>query len=227
MAAPQTDNLSYAGGRSSADQLPGNHAGTLLGRSDGRNTHLETGWEVSVYTTEHTVTRTASLHGQRGTVQQEREEVIWPTWPATTADEAAVHGALLADLQQYWSTAGDRLRESAKWMATVLVAALAAIIGTSPLAKPRDHLQVPAAAIGGAGLIFLGVTMFLVLRVMRPQAVTYAEVQDARPLRSLARMLPKRLRRHWRHSHRWMVQSGAQSLLNCRCPIISEGFTTT
>ncbi len=102
----------------------------------------------------------------------------------------------LADLQKYWSKAGNRLRDSAKWMATVLGAAIAAVIGTTPLASQNGHhhLQIPAALIGLAGLIFLGVTLFLVLQVMRPEAVSYEDVQSARPLPVAARVLPERLR---------------------------------
>jgi hypothetical protein len=135
-------------------------------------------------------------------VTAELEEVIWPTWPATTAEEAAVHGAPLEHLQTYWRTAGDRLRESAKWMATVLGAAMAAVIGASPLAwLSSHHLQLAGAVIGAVGLILLGITMLLVLRVMQPQTVSFSDVQASRPPRGLAGALHKRLRRHWRHSY--------------------------
>lgn len=187
--------------RSSPDRFSGNRVGTALDGSDSRDAHVQCGWQVFTRSREHTVTRTARHRGQDGTVKTEPEEVIWPTWPATTTDEAAVHGVPLEDLQKYWTTAGDRLRDSAKWMATVLGAALATVIGTSPLAGLGHHLQAAAALIGGAGLILLGVTMLLVLRVMRPQAVTYAQVQAARPPRGLARALYGRLRPYWHHSY--------------------------
>jgi hypothetical protein len=86
-------------------------------------------------------------------------------------------------------------------MATVLGAALATVIGASPLAGLSSHLQPAAAAIGGAGLILLGFTMLLVLRVMQPPAVSYADVQAAKPSRGLTRVLYKWLHRYWRHSH--------------------------
>lgn len=90
----------------------------------------------------------------------------------------------LDDVQEYWSTAGNRLRDSAKWMATVLGAALAAVIGTSPLAGMKAHKpQGIAITLGLAGLILLGVTLFLVLQVMRPRSVSYAEVQNAKQRR--------------------------------------------
>src|SRR5262249_26055698 len=97
---------------------------------------------------------------------------------------------------------GNRQRDSAKWMATVLGAAIATVIGTSPLARlSGHHLQLAAAVIGAAGLILLGVTMLLVLRAMQPQAVSYADIQAAGPPRGLVRVLHKRLRRHWRGSY--------------------------
>ena len=64
----------------------------------------------------------------------EPEGVIWPAWPARSKDEIAASGSPLAGVQEYWSTVGNRLRDSAKWTAAALGAALAAVIGTSPLA---------------------------------------------------------------------------------------------
>jgi hypothetical protein len=125
------------------------------------------------------------------------EDVIWPTWPATIQDETALSASPLADLQQYWSTAGNRLRESAKWMATVLGAALAAVVGGSPLADlSSDHLQVWAAVVGFTGLASLGVTMILVLRVMQPPAVSLEDVQEAQGAKGFGRFVPAWLYRH-------------------------------
>jgi hypothetical protein len=108
-------------------------------------------------------------------------EVIWPTWPGRSQDEAAAMPSPLADAQDYWSTVGNRLRDSAKWTAVALGAALATVIGTSPLAGMRDHRPQPVAILlGTAGLIFLGVTMLLVLQVMRPQSVSFGNVQEAK-----------------------------------------------
>ena len=107
-------------------------------------------------------------------------DVIWPTWPARSQDEAAASPSPLADVQEYWSTVGDRLRDSAKWTAIVLGAALATVIGTSPLAGMREHRPQPIAILLGAvGLVFLGVTMLLVLQVMRPHSVSFNNVQKA------------------------------------------------
>lgn len=155
-------------------------------------------WEVWLCLGEHLITRKAHPRRPLKNPYTEREEVIWPTWPATPAEEAAVAAMPLAALQKYWSKAGNRLRDSAKWMATVLGAAIAAVIGTTPLASLNGHhLQVAAALVGLAGLILLGVTLLLVLQVMRPEAVSYEDVQNALPLPEAARALPRQLRRFW------------------------------
>ena len=89
-------------------------------------------WYVMICLGEHLITRKAYPRQPLKNPNLEREEVIWPAWPATPAEEASVAAMPLADLQKYWSKAGNRLRDSAKWMATVLGAAIAAVIGTTP-----------------------------------------------------------------------------------------------
>jgi hypothetical protein len=69
----------------------------------------------------------------------EPEGVIWPTWPVRPVDEMSSAEAALAGVQKYWNKSGNRLRDSAKWMATVLGAALAALVGTSPLTTALQH----------------------------------------------------------------------------------------
>jgi hypothetical protein len=67
-------------------------------------------------------------------------------------------------------------------MAAVLGAALATVVGASALAGLRtDHFPGIAIALGLAGLILLGITMLLVLQVMRPQSVSFTDVQKAEP----------------------------------------------
>jgi hypothetical protein len=105
------------------------------------------------------------------------ELTIWPTWSAAEEDAGE---SPLQGVHDYWRTSDDRLRDSAKWMAAVLGAALAALVGTSPLAGMRDHRPAGLAiAVGAVGLVLLGVTMALVLRVMRPHAVSFTDVQTA------------------------------------------------
>jgi hypothetical protein len=129
-------------------------------------------WTVSVHPGERVVTREVT-HASR----RPGPEVIWPTWPANPAEEAAASASPLGELQQYWATAANRLRDSAKWMSAVLGAALASVVGTSPLAG--HHLRSTAAAIGLTGLVFLSITMLLIVQVMRPQAVSYDDIQHA------------------------------------------------
>jgi hypothetical protein len=69
----------------------------------------------------------------------EPEGVIWPTWPVRAADEMSSAEAPLTGVQKYWNKSGNRLRDSAKWMATVLGAALATLAGTSPLTAALQH----------------------------------------------------------------------------------------
>jgi hypothetical protein len=107
------------------------------------------------------------------------EMVIWPTW-SLGPNSAASSGAALQGVHDYWSAAGERLRDSAKWMAAVLGAALAALIGTSPLAGMREQTPRPIAiVIGAVGLGLLVLTLFLILQVMRPQSVSYNDVQNS------------------------------------------------
>lgn len=140
-------------------------------------------WVVHICPSEHQIIRVACYHTISGTEIQEykeSDEVIWPTWPATIEDETAVAATPLADLQRYWAGAGNRLRDSAKWMATVLGAALAAIVGTSPLANlSSHHFQVAAAVIGPCGLLCLATTMLLVLRVLQPPEVSFEQIESA------------------------------------------------
>lgn len=112
------------------------------------------------------------------------EGLIWPTWPARHADEVSWSDSALSGVQEYWTQSGNRLRDSAKWMATVLGAALAALIGTSPLALIRGHhFRAGAVVLGTVGLLFLGFTLFLIMQVMRPQAVSLPDVQGAKTRR--------------------------------------------
>jgi len=110
----------------------------------------------------------------------EPEGIIWPTWPVRPADEISSSKSALSGVQRYWNKTGNRLRDSAKWMATVLGAALATLVGTSPLAPIHQHHTVPAVVLFLAGLLLLGVTLFLIVQVMRPQAISFPDVQRAR-----------------------------------------------
>jgi hypothetical protein len=116
----------------------------------------------------------------------ECEGIIWPTWPTEPTDENTSPGSPLAGVHKRWRRASNRLRDSAKWMAAVLGAALATVVGTSPLAAMRQHQPaVMAIILGLTGLVFLAITLFLVMQVMRPQSVSYADIQNAPHRRGL------------------------------------------
>lgn len=158
---------------------------------DGENGGEPVDWHVKVFRgrSEDVVTRVVTRGDRDGSRRwsqycsapaEDECDVIWPTWPAKSQDEAAASPSLLADVQEYWRTAGNRLRDSAKWTVVVLGAALATVIGTSPLAGMREHRPHPIAILLGAvGLAFLGVTILLVLQVMRPHSVSFDDVQNA------------------------------------------------
>jgi hypothetical protein len=119
------------------------------------------------------------------------EPVIWPTYgaPLTTSHHHgsdATTDALdlatpLGARVKYWSTASDRVRDSAKWMATVVGLALATLVGTSPLTDiRRTHGTSPWNIFFGVlGLTALAGTLLLLLQVIRPQATSYEDVQRA------------------------------------------------
>ena len=98
-----------------------------LSAPDAEDSGTQVCWRVKVCPDGHQITRQVlrdeklwAQCGQKGEI----ESVIWPTWPARSKDEIAASGAPLAGVQEYWSTVGNRLRDSAKWMAAVLGAAL-------------------------------------------------------------------------------------------------------
>ena len=140
-------------------------------------------WRVEVYPDGDLISRRVWLNGHR---QWDDEGVIWPAWPERSQDEITAAGAPLEDTQKYWSKAGNRLRDSAKWTATVLGAGLAALVGTSPLRGMNEHrMPVGSMALGGAGLVLIGVTLLLVLLVMCPRSVSIHDVETARRRRFL------------------------------------------
>jgi hypothetical protein len=181
-------------------------------------------WVVAIAQGDHYVSRIARRVDASSVGET---EVIWPTWPATVKEEISA-GLPLTDLRQYWTQSGNRLRDSAKWMSTVLGAAIAALIGTSPLATLNGrHLHPAAAGIGLVGLLLIGITMVLVLRVMRPEAVSYETIETAQPPGSLSSLLTWLLRRRYitqRPLYRWRerVQSHKDLYLPCGVSTLTE-----
>jgi hypothetical protein len=139
-------------------------------------------WDVVLSTDGHKIRRDVWVDRTPWSVEHEGwepEGVIWPTWPTGPADEPSAPQAALKSIEKYWDKTGNRLRDSAKWMAAVLGAGLATLVGTSPLASIRHHPRMSFLTLGIAGLAFLCITLFLIVQVMRPQATSFADVQRA------------------------------------------------
>jgi hypothetical protein len=171
------------------DELPHRLADFSLTTSTGKPEPAQCCWRVVLSTDGHQIRRdiwSGPGPGRPDAVLKpwqaldegwEPEGIIWPTWPT---GESTAADSPLAGMQQCWVKAGDRLRDSAKWMATVLGVALAAVVGTSPLTPLRQHHPAGIAiGLGLGGLALLGLTLFLVLQVMRPQEVSYTDIQTA------------------------------------------------
>jgi hypothetical protein len=106
------------------------------------------------------------------------EKVIWPAWSPDLDPAGKDYRTPLSVISEHWGGLADRLRESAKWMSTVLGAALGLFLGTSPLGELKyDERHRVAILFGIVGLVCLSVTLFLLLLVIRPSAVSFADVQ--------------------------------------------------
>jgi hypothetical protein len=114
----------------------------------------------------------------RGDHQWAPELEIWPSWHQLAADLGAGEPKALTELDDRCRSNGDRLRDSAKWMATVIGIALAGMVGTSPLADMRARGPW-AWVLGIVGLVLVGVTLLLVLEVIRPEPAAFNDIQNA------------------------------------------------
>ncbi len=102
----------------------------------------EATWDVILSTDGSRIRRDVWLDGiawESVSEGWEPEGTIWPTWPVRPTNEMSSTEAALNGVQKYWNKSANRLRDSAKWMATVLGAAMAPLVGTSPLAPIRRH----------------------------------------------------------------------------------------
>jgi hypothetical protein len=184
-------------------------------------------WVVALSTDGRQIRRDIWFDHKAWSLDQEHwqpEGTIWPTWPARSAEEALSPDSVLSGVQDYWAETGSRLRDSAKWMATVLGAALAALVGTSPLALVKgDHFGAVSFLLGAVGLLALGITLFLIMQVMRPKAVSLTDIQSAK-----LRPFPGALGR-WQdtvESHQDMyLPCGVRCLTSLRQSMIIEKMT--
>ena len=65
------------------------------------------------------------------------------------------------------------LRDSAKWLAAVIGAALGSVIPTAQLGGLGHlHLSASSKVLGAVGLVLVSMTLLFVLRVLRPASVS-------------------------------------------------------
>jgi hypothetical protein len=100
------------------------------------------------------------------------KEPIWPVWvPESGSDKA------LANFEANWANASAQARATAKWIATILGVALAALIGSAPLSGIRNEdIPLLAYVTGGIGLACIAFTLFLVVCVLVPQITGFEDL---------------------------------------------------
>jgi hypothetical protein len=205
------------------------HPGQYTAWTSNADGSKQINWRVRVQPDGHLITRHVWRAGEAWDGSGHRwvpERVIWPGWSARSREEIDALGSPLADMENYWSTVGNRLRDSAKWLATVLGAALATVIGTSPLAAMREHrMHGTAIMLTAIGLALLGATMFLVLLVMRPQSVSYGDVECAGPRHWLPQSSLWKLRQMIDSHQDLYLPCGVRSVSGLRESMIIEEAT--
>jgi len=100
------------------------------------------------------------------------------------ASKPAGGADLVATTDAYWAKAAEQARSTAKWIATVLGAALVAIVGTAPLSPLGGQdidWQSTYGYMIGVGLLLLGVTLFMVVSVLVPGITAFPNLM--KPIR--------------------------------------------
>jgi hypothetical protein len=84
----------------------------------------------------------------------------------------------------------------------VLGAGLASVIPTAQLGG-LEHVHLTAASrlLGAVGLLLVSITLLLILRVLRPQSVSFGDIQDARLPAGAVGWMRLRIRRFKPRSH--------------------------
>jgi hypothetical protein len=102
----------------------------------------------------------------------EVNELVWPIWvPQVESDSSA------SDFKKTWDDAASQSRTTAKWIASILGAALAALIGTAPLSGVRnEYIPWDAYLCAGIGLGLIVLTIYLVIRVLVPQVTLFTDL---------------------------------------------------
>jgi hypothetical protein len=172
------------------------------------------------------------------------ERIIWPAWTMGTADGAPEgHNTALDSVHDSWRNSSDRIRDSAKWTATVIGVTLAALVGTSPLTGLLDRPFTQQGWLTAlTGLVMLATAMFLVLQVLRPNNTSYVDVQTAPDLavpassdtpahlrKGWRRVLPRNPLSYWKHTVEtqqdlWLP-SGVKCLTTLRQAMIVDELT--
>jgi hypothetical protein len=99
-----------------------------LRTSNGTGESGDVLWKIQLFTKGSLLKRRVWCGDQEwdpyGATRQEGS-IIWPAWPGAATGPTATATSPLADVRDYWRAVGTRLRDSAKWTAAVLGAALA------------------------------------------------------------------------------------------------------
>jgi hypothetical protein len=119
-------------------------------------------------------------------------ECIWPAYVPVPASEViaatgtndpknAPSSGAVATADKHWAEATAQARSTAKWIATTLAAALAAVVGTAPLTSLNGsdvdwESQAGGALLVGIGLI--GITLFMVISVLIPGVTTFDDLMQ-------------------------------------------------
>jgi hypothetical protein len=218
MVAQAFDDARVAGGALPETDGPLLSSGRFtLPKSDSDDSFLKCEWRVDVEVYETRIRRTVHRNHKAWLPSYDRvhpdgrkpdpddpesDEMIWPTWPTTLTDELAIEESPLKDLQQRWDASVSRLRDSAKWMATVLGATLVSVIPAASIADlSHQRLSRAAIACGLAGLVCLCITLLLTLQVMRPQSLSYNDIETAKKPCGLLGWLHDRAKKDGRLRH--------------------------
>jgi hypothetical protein len=88
-------------------------------------------------------------------------------------------GNAMAEFQKHWSERETQARTTAKWIATSLGVALAALVGTAPLSGlSKEYIPREAYIYAAEGLILIGITIFFVVRVLVPKITGFGDLLD-------------------------------------------------
>jgi hypothetical protein len=117
--------------------------------------------------------------------QWHHDRYIWPGWAPKLEEQLVDARSPLEDVHDYWEAATTRLRDGARWMASVIGATLAAMVATSPFAQDhKHHLTWASVTLGFGGLSLLIVTLVLILHVLLPHSVSFNDIRNAKDPKS-------------------------------------------